>query len=421
MAKSWPRLPCVILATAALGFLGPDSLGAQVPVEGPEGPIGQPTRGSEAPRSAPKKGLPRYSLWARAQESWERNSLLRADGQDQTSLVDSLAAGAGYTFRGPRGDLGVNGEVSRLNYHDLPSLNRTAYGVGAQGTYNFSRRSSLSVREQYAVSAFNPASELITSGLPVSLVRSKTNRATADLRLGFSARTTAALAVRQETLRFTSEGRAQGLVNGSVVSFEPTLSQRLGTTDSVNVGYSYQKNLETSVGTDIQSIFAGWSRRLSREWGSALSAGVSHVASTDRTPTRWSPYGSVRLNGEFRKGTLEARYTHSVSQAFGLGGERVADLGSVAFTRPLGRKFTASGNLSYGRSRDLNAPANVPNDASRLDFTTRSAGGSLRYLLSKKFELNAGYEYADNDPAGVTPRFKNERGTVSLTYGRVRE
>lgn len=401
---------------------------AQTPQGPPDEPVGEPVRGPLPPSQEPRKSAPRYALWVTTQESWERNPRLREGANDQTSFVDRIGAGTGYTFRGRRGELAFTADGSRLNYHnaELSALSRWTYGGGATGLYNLSPRSSITVTERYTVSDLDPAALLETSGLPVSLVRSRTNIATGDLVVGLTRKTGLGFSVRHYKITFDDdESGTPTFVAGNRLTFEPTLAYQVNRDHALSAGYSYQKSLLEDRGADIQSIFGAWSARLSRRFSSALAAGASRVASrlADETtpdapplPAAWRFFGSARLRGDFRRETIEARYIHSVSHAFGFGRERIADIVGAQFTRTLGQKASLSSTASYGRSRALDSDA-------RLEFTTFTVGGGLRYLLSRQFDLSGGYVYARTKPSasGLGGERTTERAFVALSFGRTRE
>jgi hypothetical protein len=404
-------LGCAVVVFPTVGF-------AQTPPSPPpQGPLGQPVRGPEAPRTVPARKEPRISFWVRAEESWERNPEVsqEATADDLTSFVTHVAAGAGYTFRGRRGELGFLADVARLEYHSLPQLSRFTYGAGVNGTHRFSQRSSLSIRERYAESSYNPIELLATSGLPVSVVHARTNNADVALNLGLSSRTTLSLAARHQSITFGPEGKDQGLVDGSVVSFEPTLAQKVGRTNVLSAGYSFQKDLKNDSGTgDIQTAFLGWAGRLGHDYGAALSGGVSRVGATAGVEVKWRPYVSAALTADYRTGSLQARYTRTVSPAFGLGGDRLAELASLTAEKNFTRKVAANLNGSYGETRDIG-------DDAALRFNTVTAGAGLRYLVSRRFAFEWSYAYGSSDPEGSGRRIRTDRAAMAVTYGRNRE
>ena len=408
---------------------------AQAPSGPPDTQVGQPVAGPPPPTSRPARREPRFSLWARAEESYEVNPLLQQDGDDLNSFVDNLTAGLGYTFRGPRGDLSFNADGGRLNYHDLPDLSRWTYGGSVRGLYNISPRSSFSVRERYTVSAQNPAAVLESSGLPVSLVNSRTNSADANLHLGVTRRTNLDLGVRHEKITFDENASLPGigpLIAGNVLTADARLSRRIGNEDSLGLGYSYAFNLASGTGADVQSAYLSWAGRLGRRVGAALTGGASRLSAREVTgvpgvppdPTappivpiaaKWRPSGSAALSAEFRHGSLNAGYSHSVGQAFGFGVERVADFASLSADRRFGRKTTMNINGSYGRTRDVTG-------SDLNSFDTVAAAAAFRYLLSRRFELNAGYSYGRVKPADtLIEPFKTGRAFFALAYGKLRE
>ncbi len=429
------RCLCSLFATALLlGGLAAPVL-AQAPSGPPDTQVGQPVQGPPPPSSRPARREPRFSLWARAEESYEVNPQLRQDGDDLNSFVDNLSAGLGYTFRGPRGDLTFNVDGGRLNYHDLPDLSRWTYGGGVKGLYNFSPRASFAVRERYTVSAQNAAAVLESSGLPVSLVNSRTNAADANLHLGVTRRTNLDLGVRHEKITFDADASLPGtgpLVSGNVLTADARLSRRIGNEDNIGLGYSYAFNLVSGTGADVQTAYLSWSGRLGRRVGAALTGGASRLSPLEVTgvpgvppdPTappiapiaaKWRPSGSAALTAEFRHGSLGAGYSRTVGQAFGFGVERVADIAALYGDHRFGRNTTMSFNGSFGRTREASG-----SDVNSFD--TISAGAALRHLLSRRFELNGGYTYGRIKPADtlIAP-YRTGRAFLALAYGRLRE
>jgi hypothetical protein len=292
----------------------------------------------------------------------------------------------------------------------------------------------LSVRERYTVSAQNPAAVLESSGLPVSLVDSRTNTAEGALHVGVTRLTNLDLSVRHEKISFKNGASLPVtglLIGGNILTTDARLSRRIGNEDSLGLGYSYAFNLQEGTGADVQSTYLSWTGRLGRRVGAALTAGASRLSAVtlaatpgvpDPTPppllpvaSKWRPSGSASLSAEFRRGSLNLGYARSVGQAFGFGVERVADIASLYGDHRFGRNTTMNLNGSYGRTREASG-------SDSNSFDTLSAGAAFRQLLSRRFELSGGYSYGRIKPADtlIAP-YRTGRAFFALAYGRQRE
>ncbi len=388
---------------------------AQSPVLPPPEPLGDPAGAPELPRDAALKPEPRFAYWINASEGWEKNTRLVEGAEPESSFVDRVGGGLSYTFRGERGDLSLVADGSYINYHDVTDLDRLTFGGGVNGRYSLSPRSTFSFREHYSISSYDPAEILASSGLPVTTVRARINRAGVDFRFGLGAKTTLGLAGRQESIQFEDDPEgSQRFRDANVVSFGPTLSRRVGRDDVLSVAYSYQRNIEPEVLPDIELANVGWSGRLSRRLEGAAAAGVTRVKATPDFPRSWHFYGSARLLLNFRNGTIGAAAARTVNQAFGLGVERVVDSYSATVTRTLGRRLTASAQGGHARSRSIG-------DETLLRVRTWSGGGAVRYQATRRIDVGLNYTYATSNPEGPAPGVRFERAVLGVNYGSSRQ
>ena len=110
-----------------------------------------------------------------------------------------------------------------------------------------------------------------------------------------------------------------------------------------------------------------------------------------------------------RQGSLSARYSRSVSQAFGLGRVREGDLVSVALGRDLATWVSVFAHYGYGRSHDVFDPTFV--------FEAQGYEGGLRFSLGGGLGLTAAYGRRRSS-TGDEPAVESGAAHLSLTYAK---
>lgn len=386
---------------ACLIALAPLSAGAQ-----PTTPLG-PGGGPAAPPPAKEEGPVRWTLGLRAQERWEDNPGFVTTGQ--SSFVTRGGLDVSRTWRSPRGELSVRGEGEATEYHSLPDLSRFMYAGGLAGQYRVSPRFSIAGEQVYSVANALDSAPLRDAGLLLPQVRTETLTSRLSFNAAVTSETTFTGEARYDRFQFDSET----LVDGEALVAGGTLSHRLGERSSAGLSYSFVDNRTQGVDSQVQVLRTVWGTRLSPHWNLGASAGVSRLTLPDADAV-WNPAGGVDLTGQYPRSEVSLRYSHSISQAFGLGQERVLDYVSAGLSRRLSRRFSVRADGSYGLSRDPEG------DAFRIH--TVSASGALRVTLTRELGLTLGGGFnRSSEPVGAVvggPPVRTASALVGLVWDK---
>jgi hypothetical protein len=411
-ASARRSLGVFLLATT----LGPSPLAAQAPPPDQppssfpppdDTPIagGHPIAGS-APSplklAAERSANNLWNLILQAGESWERNPMFRP-AQTQASLADRLEAQADYIRTTPRSRFSAALGGAGIRYHSIEGLDHLGGSAGLGLAYNLSPKAMISLNDTLESRWARDSTLLVDSGLYYDTVRTLTNRANGQLSLRATERTSGAVNIRHEYVNFDSAS----LVDGTQIAATGTLSRRVAREQTLGASYVYSSS--SSSGTTRRTnhtVFGSWAGRFGEQWATAVSAGAVRAAGG-----QWRPYAAAELTGEFRRTSLYARASHSVSQAYGFGRERETTILNAGLRQQLGRRLLASIGGGYDRSRDVGA--DTP------PFTGINANGNLRFTLSRHFFLGADALHRlrrSNGPGA--PETSASRAGLQLIYER---
>jgi hypothetical protein len=408
--RCWPS---VLLLAAALG---PVPLSAQdAPPDQPPAALPPPNDtpiagGHSIPGSAssplqlvaPRSAYDPWNLTLRAGESWERNPMFRP-GETRSSFADRLEVGADYLRNSPRSRFSVGAGGTGVRYHSFGDLDHLGGNVSLGLVYSLSPKAMLSLGEALESRWARDSILLVDSGLYYDTVRTLTNRATGELSLRATERTTAAVDVRHEYVNFDSDR----LLDGTQIAVAGTLSRRIAPEQTLGATYVFSSSSSSGGprGTN-HTVFGSWAGRLGLRWTGAGSAGAIRSALG-----QWSPYLGAQLTAELRRTLLYARASRTVSQAYGFGREREVTMVSAGLRQQLGRRLSASIGAGYVRSREL-SEGSTP-------FNGINANGGLSFTLSRHFMLSADGSYRrrqGDNPA--SPETRASRVGLRLIYER---
>jgi hypothetical protein len=335
-------------------------------------------------------------------EAWDENPYFEPLATDAT-LVDNASMRLSRSFRRSRSFLTLSGAGSGTRYHDISDLDRFSWSAGLSAAHRFTPRTFFSLFEDFNA-AYSTSDELLAgSGVLLPLVRTWTSRGGAELSHDLNSRVSLAASVRYDRVDFEEST----LVEGSELGLGARASRRLGATDSVDLIYVYQRSLVDQTTLPVHNVHLAWNGTHGNRYSFGLGAGLSYLDARGDADDVVEPFGFAAGTLRGRFGMLQAQYSRSVSQAFGLGRIRVANLVSVGASRDLTRWLTASGTYGYGHSRDVLDP----------DFLAESQAyeASLRFALARTLRLVATYGWRQSETTGSLEA-SGAIASVSLLY-----
>ena len=386
---------------------------APVPAEDPpvsalEPPAsGRPLPDALVTRASGTSGvrLPDWMVTLRLRETWEDNPLFEAGGSEEDTFIDNAAMTLSRTFRGSRGELTLNGSGNGTRYHYDSDLNRFGWGAGMAASQRLGPRTVFVMSEQ-VVSAYTRDAALVSGGgVLLPLTSTFTSHGAAEISRQTSTRTSLAANVRYDRVDFPEED----LPDGAELALGARFSTRVSAADAIDLVYVHQRN---TLGSEVQpahSVHAAWNGSRGTHFAFGLAAGATYLPATERTEEEAVPFGMAEGTVRGRQGSLSARYSRSVSQAFGLGRVREGDLVSVALGREFASWVSVFAHYGYGRSHDVFDPTFV--------FEAQGYEGGLRFSLGGGLGLTAAYGRRQSS-TGDEPAVESGAAHLSLTYAK---
>jgi hypothetical protein len=200
------------------------------------------------------------------------------------------------------------------------------------------------------------------------------------------------------------------LVDGSEFGIGVSATRRLSANHSVSASYNYESSSALGQRLGRNVLLGGWSGTLRPRLTASATLGIVNYETSVAGDRQTSPQGSATLAWRYPRWNFDVRYGRSVSQAFGLGRDRLADIAGLSIGRKLTKKIDLSGSYVYSLNRD-------PTDYN-LSFTSQSYGGDLRWLFTRNFVATAGYVGRRNEPEGTALPLKGNVWTCAVSYTR---
>jgi hypothetical protein len=364
----------------------------------------------EVPEIVPEaKRPPRWVASIGLRTGWDSNPLF-SETDPQGSWTGGMTGQFAYAGRYSRGNLSLVGDGAMVRYSDVNQLNEFVYGARANGSWKANPRLDLTFDQSFSSTYTHQNQALVESGLvlPQAVVQRLETAVTAARRL--APRTTLNAVGRYQRVWFPNGE----LTNGSEATAGLGLSRQLNRGDSVSVAYAYVNDAVpgpsgSRVTNDIQNLTAGWSHQLAQRWSGSLSGGIAVFVPTGETSRSVVPQGAASIERKTARWSLGGHYSRSVSQAFGLGRQRIADVVGATLTLTMTRKV--SGGLVYtkGWNRD-------PGD-SQYSFNDDAVGADLRWTLYRRLVATGSYSFRRSTGAtGADTALTGNVVALSLSY-----
>jgi len=384
----------------ALARLGPAALSLTL---GAAAAFGQDVA---APESRPHG----WTLSARAEESWESNPVFNQDDafNETSSVLSRLGAGIGYDVTGRRGFFSLGAEGGGTLYASLSRRNYYYVSGKISAAHSFSRRTSITFSESLTSDYARRSPLLAAEGILLPLDRALTTRSTASLSHAMTRELRVVSRLRFDYVDFKTSSLLDGSQLQAGISLERTLSRR----HTLSLAYAFLTSQTRQLREEFHSVQLGLAAVLSPYATATASFGATTSPALDGSGRRLVPTGSAGLavQSSRRRLLLDLAYEHSVSQSFGLGRQRMADLASFRLSRALGRKVTCSLNSGYAFSRDIGFGAEP------LRFTTQTAGAGFSWSALRSLAVDFGYAYERSTYR--RPYLDNHRISAVLNYRR---
>lgn len=337
-------------------------------------------------------------------ETYDTNPFVRGTGLGEGSFVHRTGLDFRRVITKPRGHLDLGGQGSAVIYQTASQFNYFEYGATGAGSYLLSPRSRLSFTQDFASSYRYRGLLLGDSTQLLPPVRTRVSATTAGLELKLSTRTTLGIRSGYRYASFDSPT----LVDGSSLRGGLGLARRISTRDSLTLDYGVQRISHGGFSAFIQTLAAGWTRAFGEGAAAQVTGGMSYYERSGAAVATWRWYGTAGVDKTFGKVSIGAHYSHAITQAFGLGRDRVVDAVRGTFRVAFTRRFALATSGAYGYSKD---PV-----LGEFLFETVSANGALNFQAARHLGLSAGYAYRHRrNPAAMA--LTSQQVFVSLSAG----
>lgn len=326
--------------------------------------------------------------------------------QPEGSWLGGFQGKGSYTGTFSKGTLGLSGDASMLRYKDASDLNQFTYSGLGLGNFKLSPRTTFQFSQVYTSTLTGYAKALTDEGLVLPQVLVHRLDTTANLSRQATPQTSLGANLRYERNSFPNGE----LVDGSEFGIGASGTRRLNAKHNVSAAYTFEISASQGQQLDRHVLSGGWNAVLRPRLSAGATLGAVNYETVANGDRRWSPEGTASLSWAYPRWTVDARYTHSVSQAFGLGRDRLADVASLTVARKVSKTVDLGGSYVYSLNRD-------PSDDT-AQFTSQAYGADLRWLFTRKFVASLAYAGRRNDQASAAQPFTGNVFTCAISYKR---
>lgn len=348
---------------------------------------------------------PRWALSLKLQEGWDSNVRFVSPAED--TFAGRLATTLSHTKTGPRGRLSLSGSGAGSVYHDSSGLNRFNYSGAASGSHRLSSKGDATASGSYSSTYGHEESRLVDSGLLFPFTVTRTSNAAGGLSYRLSTKSTLSSGASYERVRFDAASERTG---GSTVVVASALTRVLGVNETLALTHSFHHSTDERRRGDTHTAGVRWTKLLRPGLTATASVGASRVDSENKGSPEVKATGSLSISRRFQRSGLTIQYGRAVSQAFGFGRDRVADLFNATYDISAGRRFRLFGSGVYGVSRDPFDPA--------FELTSQSYSSGLAWSFGRRFSLDAGYSFSRRGEEGISQDVERQTLNLALSYGR---
>jgi hypothetical protein len=318
---------------------------------------------------------------------WDENiDASIADGP--SSWAGFLFASLSYLHSRPGGQLRISAGGSGTAYRDFDEYNRPNGNASLDGSWRLSRSVDASLSAGYGYGHTDNSSWLTNQGLLYPLGAMQTYNGSARLSWRAARRTSLYVDARGVRTAFDSED----LSTSDSVRAALGLNQEIGKRDALG----FESAWERTGAPESLFVSLRWRHTLSPRTGLFFEGGASRT--TQAQPGELARgrnfFGGASLNRRIGgKSLVNAAYRREVVPVFGIGGVRLVDRFSLAFSTTLGRSWFAGLGATYTLE---------PNPGSDGSFSSGDGQANFGRRLGRYWSLSVAGRYRRNE-AGSAP------------------
>ena len=323
---------------------------------------------------------------------WDENidaSLLSGPSSWGTFLTGSVS----YLRYRTNNQIRLSASGSGTAYRDFNVYNRPDASASVDGHWRFSRSVDGSLSAGYRYGHTDNSEWLSRQGLLYGLSAMQTYDGSASLVWRLASRTSLRLDARGVRADFQSEG----LSASDSARASMGLLREIGKRDSLGLDSAWER---TMVPEKRDSLYLSlhWRHTLSPRTAMLLEGGTSRT--TGAPPSELASdlnfFGGASLSRKIGgKSTIEAAYRREVEPAFGIGGVRLVDRWTLAWSATLGQSWFVGLGATY---------SNEPQPTSEGAFSSGDGRASLGRRLGRRFNLSAAGRYRRSENTGLALR-----------------
>jgi hypothetical protein len=351
--------------------------------------------------------LPGWSWTASlfAEETWDSNVSFSRDIADQarpSSFITRPSGTLAYERTGTHSQFALAFRGGGFVYHAQPDLNQFDGGATVAGTFQTTPRLQLDLREAFTYAYTRSQPDLLAEGVLIPLTLARVNDARFGLNYRLGPRVFLSTSVGHTLLQYVDSVRDDEtrLVARGGLNWQPRPKQVL------TLAYTFQ---DAGLSQDrpeglVHSARSSWSFPVGRLPVATLSAGADYSPSSTTGLGGWSPAGSARLAGRFRRSEIGIEYSRFVGRSFGVAARAENDLVLVDYRVEMGRRLRAATAASYRRTR--------PRGDSR-ELSAYSFSSTLERTLGRRIRARIGY-LLQAESGGERGRIRSHQAQVAL-------
>lgn len=341
-----------------------------------------------------------------AEETWDSNITFSFDRpvQDGASGFRTRpAATLAYDRTGTHSQFGLALRGGGLVYHNQSNLNQFDAGATMAGTFQTSPRLQLDLREAFTYAYTRSQPDLLAEGVLLPLALTRVNDARFALNYRFGSRVSVSTSVGHTLLQYV-DSVAQ---NESRLVARGSLNWQLRSRQTLSLLYGFQDAGLSQDRTQgqVHSVQGSWSFPVGHSPVATLSAGADYLPSSPRGSSEWSPSGSARLAGRFRRSELGAEYSRFVGRTFGVSARSQNDLFRVDYGVQVGRRYRAATAGTYRRTRQI--------EVRGPDLSAYSFSSTLECKLGRRLRARVGY-LLQAQSGGERGRIRSHQAQIAL-------
>jgi hypothetical protein len=285
-------------------------------------------------------------------------------------------------------------------------LNQFSYSGLGTGSFTLSPQTSLQVSQAYSSTLTGYSTVLAQTGLVLPQVLVHRLDSEGALSHTLSPQMSLGANIQYERNTFPNGE----LFDGSEFSLGASTTRRVSANHNVSASYTFEVSSTEGQQHDRHVLSGGWNATLRPRLTASATLGAVNYETSTTGDRRWSPEGSATLAWRYPRLSVEARYGRAVSQAFGLGRDRLADVAGLTIARKVSRTVDIDATYTYSLNRD-------PGDDT-FRFTSQAYGADLRWLFTRRLVAAAGYSGRRNEPDGTALPSTGSVFTCSVSYTR---